>query len=184
MSLVGAAHQMFDYPQIQPNSTLLAQITPIAPHAAWYYTTRPALLSFCSDKILSIAAPTIVYWVFSLIFHALDVLRLPYFEKRRIHESEEVLSRNKVTIGQVVKAVLWQQVVQTLLGVWWLEDDHPGEGLDVLGDMAKLAPRIATAVFVLLGPRTGEAVLRNCGESIVRWVYWWGIPLVQMWIGL
>lgn len=172
---------MLDFPQIHHNSTLLMSITPTSPQPAWYYTARPALFPWCSDKIISIAAPTVVYWVFSLMFHALDVLQLPYFEKRRIHESEEVLSRNKVTIVQVIKAVLWQQVVQTLLGVWWLEDDVPGSGLDILDDMVKLAPKVATGTLVLLGPRTGETVLRNHGQDIVRWVYWWGIPLAQMW---
>jgi sphinganine C4-monooxygenase len=178
--------KMLDHPTLGANSTLLHIITPTSPQPAWYYSSSPSLFPFLSDKLLSLAAPTVVYWVLSLIFHAIDVAQIPYFESKRIHESEEVLSRNKVTIGQVIKAVLWQQVVQTALGLWWLEDDGPGSDpyYETLESMSRLAPKVAKGVFLLLGPKTGESVLRNHGESLVRWVYWWGIPLAQMWLAL
>ena len=184
MSLFEPVLKMLDYPQISHNSTLLTHITPTSSQPAWYFSTRPSVFSWCDDKILSLLSPIAVYWILSLVFYALDVLKLPYFEKRRIHESEEVMSRNKVTIVQVIKAVLWQQAVQTLLGLYWLENDGPGEGLDILDDMTRLAPKVATGVFVLLGPRTGETVLKNYGMDLVRWMYWWGIPFAQLWLSL
>lgn len=178
---------MLDYPSLGVNSTLLNIITPTSPQPPWYYAARPSLLPFVSDKILGLAAPTVVYWVLSLTFYALDLAQIPYFESKRIHESEEVLARNKVTVAQVIRAVLWQQVVQTLLGLWWLEDDGPTGSdpyYESIHSMAKLAPTVAKGVFILLGPKTGEHVLRNYGEALVRWVYWWGIPSAQMWLAL
>lgn len=174
---------MLDFPQFNVNSTLVSMITPQTPSYPFYYVPRDNLFSFASDKVVGMAAPTIAYWVLSLTFYALDVLQLPYFESKRIHESEEVISRNKVTVPQVIKAVLWQQLVQTLLGLWWLSDGQHGVN-DHVKSMSSLAPKVATGLFVLLGNRTGEAVLLSHGEAIVRWVYWWGIPLVQLWFGL
>jgi len=178
-----AISKMLDYPQLGANSTLLTQITPSQPHAPFYYSASPQLVSWTSDKIIGVAAPTVVYWVLSIMFYTLDVVQLPYFEKRRIHESAEVLARNKATVGEVVKMVIFQQVIQTALGLWWLEDGHDVVR-DVVGEMRVLAPKVATGLFVLLGQRTGEQVLKNYGESIVRFMYWWGIPAAQLWLGL
>lgn len=122
------------------------------------------------------------------MFHYLDTAKLPYFEARRIHESPEVISRNKVTVRQVIKAVIFQQIIQTALGYVWLEDDEVILRREVyrdhLGDMAKLAPWVGDAVLLILGRKTGEQVLRSHGEAIVRSVFWWGIPAAQMFLAL
>ena len=170
------------------NSTPLSVITPTALHPPFYHTTQPSLLSFISDKHLSLAAPFLVYWLYSLVFHFLDTAKFPYFEARRIHESPEVLSRNKATMPQVVKAVLVQQAIQTGLGLLCLESDETILKREVyrdhLGDMARLAPWVSDATLVLLGRRSGEDLLRRHGEAMVRWVYWWGIPSAQALLAL
>ncbi|ORY27205.1 sphingosine hydroxylase [Naematelia encephala] len=168
------------------NSTLLSNITPTALHPPFYHTTRPSLLPFISDKYLSLATPIIIYWVVSVAFHALDEAKIPYFEKRRLHESPEVISRNKATVHQVIRAVLWQQVVQTVLGIWWFEDDEVILQREVYKDhmaaMTQYAPWVADAVLLVLGQRTGEALLKSHGEALVRWIYWWGIPGAQFFL--
>jgi sphinganine C4-monooxygenase len=170
------------------NNTVLSMITPTALHSPFYHVTRPSILSFMSDKYLSLAAPILIYWALSLVFHALDAAKLPYFEARRIHESPEVLARNKATIRQVVRAVFVQQLVQTLLGLVWLEDEETILRREVyrdhLGEMAALATRVADAVLILLGRRSGEELLRHHGEALVRWTYWWGIPAFQLFLAL
>src|SRR3954468_12022060 len=100
-------------------SFLLPPLTPTPPpsltpnllHPPIYHTTSPSILSFISDKHLSLVAPFFLYWALSLVFHALDLPQLPYFERLRLHESPEVLARNKATILDVIKAVVFQQVV-------------------------------------------------------------------------
>lgn len=166
------------------NSTLLHIISPTSVQAPFYHTNRPSILPFMSDKYLSLASPILAYWILSLLFHALDTLKLPYFEKYRLHESPEVLARNKVTMKEVVNAVVFQQAAETLLGLVWLEDTETILKREVhrdhIGEMAGLAPTVANMVVLLLGQRSGEQLLRTYGASLVRWVYWWGIPVAQM----
>ncbi|WVQ78358.1 hypothetical protein IAT38_000443 [Cryptococcus sp. DSM 104549] len=167
-----------------PNSTLLTAITPTALHPPFYHTTRPNLFTSISDKHLSLLAPVLAYWIYSIFFHALDTAQFSYFEKRRIHDSPEVLARNKVTVRQVINAVILQHIVQTALGLWWLEDDEVILRREIYRDhlagMAGYAPWIADAVLLVLGRRTGEQLLKTHGEAIVRWTYWWGVPAFQM----
>lgn len=168
------------------NDTLLYSITPTTLQPPFYHTLRPSLLSFISDKYLSIAVPVVVYWLLSLLFLALDIAQIPYFEKRRIHESPEVISRNKATIGEVVKAVVVQHTIQTLMGIAWFEDTETILKREVYVDhvkgMAVIAPRVANLVLMLLGPRSGEDLLMKHGEALVRWTYWWGYPIAQFFL--
>lgn len=165
------------------NSTILAHITPTTLRPPFYHTFAPSLLPFISDKYLSIAVPVIVYWLLSLIFLAIDNAQIPYFEARRIHESPEVLKRNKATIGQVVRAVVVQHTIQTLMGMAWFEDDQTILKREVYVDhvakMANMAPKVANALLLILGPRSGEQVLLKHGQELVRFWYWWGYPIAQ-----
>jgi sphinganine C4-monooxygenase len=171
-------------PQQDFNTSLVSLITPASLQPPFYHNTRPSLLSFVGDKYLSLAAPVIAYWGLSLVFHILDTTNLSYFEKYRIHESPEVLSRNKASLFEVFWSVIFQQVVQTIFGLLYLEDDETILKREIrrdhLADMASLAPNIANLVMLALGRRTGEDVLKRHGEDLVRWMYWWGIPAAQI----
>lgn len=175
-------------PQQAYNTTLLSHITPTSLQPPFYHTARPHLLSWISDRYLALAGPVISYWVLSLIFHCIDTAQIPYFEKRRIHESPEVLARNKATVWQVVRAVVLQHALQTVLGVIWLEDDATILRREVyrdhLGDMASLAPSVANFTILALGHKAGESLLRRHGADIVRLTYWWLIPCARMLFGL
>jgi len=78
---------------------------------------RPPLLPFISDKHLSLALPIIAYWLYSALFHFLDSQTWPFLDAYRIHPSEEVTRRNRVSRLQVVRAVLIQQLGQVLVGL-------------------------------------------------------------------
>ena len=69
-----------------------------------------------SDETLALVAPLAAYWIYSAFFQILDSLPLHWLERYRIHESEEVKARNLASKWDVFVAVLFQQVVQTLLG--------------------------------------------------------------------
>lgn len=187
--LIATMASLFSYQHVYShNSTMLSTIIPTALHAPFYHTTRPNLLPFMSDKHLSLAAPVLAYWLYSFFFHFLDTAQFSYFEKRRIHDSPEVLARNKVTVTQVIKAVILQHVIQTVLGIFWLEDDEAIFRREVMKDhlaaMSNLSPWVADGVLLVLGRRVGEQVLKRNGEAIVRWMYWWGIPALQMLLAL
>lgn len=146
-----------------------------------YHFARAEVIPGVSDKYTSIFAPFLAYWVFSLFFHLLDTLQWPIFERHRIHESEEVKTRNMVTVRQVILAVFVQQAIQTLLGIVWLEDDDPSVGpfRDHVGDMVWYAGWMGKAAIVVLGESRGSEVLKLYGAEAVSWVYWWGVPIVQ-----
>jgi sphinganine C4-monooxygenase len=84
------------------NSSLLHDMSPSDPLAyPFYRSDKQSLIPGLSDRYTALAVPIIVYWFLSALFHLLDVLQLPYFEARRIHESAEVTRRNRVTLPQV-----------------------------------------------------------------------------------
>jgi sphinganine C4-monooxygenase len=167
------------------SSSLNNTLTPHEPHYPIYHTRENSILPFMTDKFLSLLIPIVAYWVFSLLFHALDCLELPYFEKMRIHESEEVQSRNRVTVWGVIKAVLLQQFFQTALGWVWLESEQEILEREIwrdhTADMQKLAGVVGQGLHLLLGGKTAGTVAQALGGgNLTAWVYWWGVPIVQM----
>lgn len=78
-------------------------------------TVRPDLFPFISDQNLALAVPVAAYWTLSLVFHAIDTFELA--EKYRIHPPEEITSRNRCSLGQVLKAVAMQHALQTGMGL-------------------------------------------------------------------
>lgn len=74
-------------------------------------TVQAPLFSFISDQSLALLLPIIVYWVYSLAFHWISVKEFSWFEKYRIHDKEEE-TRNRVSLPEVIKAVIIQQLLQ------------------------------------------------------------------------
>lgn len=141
-----------------------------------YHTSRPQLLPGVSDLHLSLAVPVVCYWAYSLFWHLLDKSELAVLDKYRIHEPEEVTKRNRVTVPEVIKAVILQHVIQTLLGLAALAEEEP---VDDAVAMLKYA-RVITAVVVgLVGPRWGHKLLAQYGSEMVQFTYWWGVPILQ-----
>ena len=61
-----------------------------------------------------LALPIITYWSLSLFFHSLDTYNL--LSQYRLHTPEEVLKRNHVTRREVIRDVVLQHIVQTIVG--------------------------------------------------------------------
>lgn len=95
------------------NSTIVVDSSQIA---------APRVLSFMSDSALALVAPLVVYWVYSLFFHFLSKAEIPFVERYRIHDPED-MKRNKVSVQEVIRGVILQQVLQTGLGIIVLEDE-------------------------------------------------------------
>ncbi|KAL8716751.1 MAG: hypothetical protein Q9225_005943 [Loekoesia sp. 1 TL-2023] len=115
-----------------------------------YQTTlMPPLLPPIPDKLLTLILPIAAYWGLSMLFHWIDTK--DYFPQYRLHTPAEVSSRNKVSRWEVVRDVVIQQVVQTLVG-WLLGMTEPD---DVVGkevyDIAVWARRIRIAQRAIPG---------------------------------
>lgn len=75
---------------------------------------KPDLITGIPDGILALIMPVIAYWVYCSLFHIIDVYQLA--EKYRIHPSEEEQARNKAKLSDVLKDVVVQHIVQTVVG--------------------------------------------------------------------
>lgn len=149
-------------------------------HQPFYYTEQPSLLEGISDYYLTLAAPILAYWSLSLFFHILDISEWKWLDQYRIHDSSEVRSRNRATRTEVLCAVLFQHIIQTLLGLVWMSaEEQDGQPAD---EMQRLLGLIRSLIGRFEGGSVDEYVLSN----IVYMVYWWGIPSVQflaaMWV--
>jgi sphinganine C4-monooxygenase len=142
----------------------------------WYYTHGPSTFPGISDHALSVVAPVVAYWALSLFFHALDMSEWSWLDKYRLHESAEVAKRNRASRMDVLIAVVFQQVVQTALGWWWLAESELPTRLEHVERMRALAPTVRT----LLAPIIGAKAAAAREEDTVYFVYWWAIPVVQL----
>lgn len=92
-------------------------------------SVKENLLPNLSDGILALVAPVVAYWSFSMLFHIIDTFHLA--EKYRIHPSEEVAARNKAGRVEVLCEVIFQHIVQSVVGFvaqYW--DGEPMVGFE------------------------------------------------------
>lgn len=164
----------------------LAQLhlAPETPAYPFYRLTRDSLWPAMSDKYLSLAAPVLVYWAYSMVYELVDRLQWPFFEQYRIHEPEEVKARNKVSKRQVVKMVAFQQLVQTILGIIVLESEdviHAQITMDHTAGVATAGAYLTRVLARLLGTERASTVVHAHGTTAAWWLYWWIIPTAQFW---
>ena len=92
-----------------------ANTAPPLPPPESVLTLQPPLIPPISDAIVLVLLPIAVYWLLSLFFHFIDTHG--FLSSNRIHTPEEVLKRNHVTRREVVRDVLVQQFIQSLVGL-------------------------------------------------------------------
>ncbi|KAG0632858.1 fatty acid hydroxylase superfamily-domain-containing protein [Tuber brumale] len=113
----------------------------------------PPLISGVPDSIVLVILPIAAYWALSLFFHFLDVHDL--LASYRLHTPEEVLKRNHVTRREVVRDVIVQQVIQTIvglaIGVSEPEEMIGGEWWEIMGLYSKF---VSVERWVLRGLAT------------------------------
>ncbi|CAO3663743.1 unnamed protein product [Umbelopsis ramanniana] len=117
--------------------------TPVDTFFQQHQPTR--LVPFMSDSASALVGPLLVYWVYSLFFHFLSKAEIPWVERYRIHDPEE-MTKNKVSVKDVIQGVVFQQVLQTILGFLVLE----GEESSATSSLLTL-DRIGWAVSKALG---------------------------------
>jgi sphinganine C4-monooxygenase len=144
-----------------------------------YHVSRSDLLpSLMSDKVLFVVAPVVAYWSFSLFWTFIDWLQWDCFERYRIHEPEEIKSKNKVTVREVLVAVFVQHALQTIAGYLWMVGDE--EVMDYAGELNRWGARLAKVVVPVAGTKTGGAALAKYGQEATRLLYFYGLPAVKL----
>lgn len=161
-----------------------AQLRQLAARAPVYYTPAHRLTPWAPDHLLALAVPVVAYWSLSAVFYVFDVSGWKWLDRYRIHESDEVTSRNRVTPGQVFRAVILQQVVQTAIGFWWLDQAPTGDQVDHAANMLEYAPWLAWAAKLVLGEDAGAQLLASRGADGLYMLYWWAIPVAKFVLGM
>lgn len=126
-------------------------------------TPKSSLLPFISDSNLSLIAPVLAYWLYSIYFHLIDIYQL--LEKYRIHPSEEQLSKNKVTQFEVIRDVIFQHIIQSITGLIVSNfETHSQSGYEnnLLWNIKQKYSLIPTEIIYL--------------------VYWYGISILKIFI--
>lgn len=121
---------IFDWPALAANSHILHLDTSdsspftmnnastsmfLPPLPSFTLEPRAPLLAPIPDAYLSLLAPIVAYWGFSMVFHYIDEFDL--FPQYRLHTPAEVLKRNHVSRWEVVRDVVLQQIIQTIVGI-------------------------------------------------------------------
>ncbi|KAL4869816.1 hypothetical protein BDV12DRAFT_167275 [Aspergillus spectabilis] len=94
------------------NTTTVSDLPPLPTYTL---APRPPFVDGIPDNILTLILPIVAYWAVSMVFHLFDVYDL--FPQYRLHTPAEVSTRNRVSRWDVVRDVVFQQVVQTLAGL-------------------------------------------------------------------
>jgi len=146
----------------------------------FYFAMRQNIFDSVPDNILALAAPVVAYWTMSFFFHLLDTSNWAWLDKYRIHESEEVQSRNRATPLQVFWAVVLQHTLQTVLGYLWLSTPPDISPSNCMMEMETVGKTLVHLVRWTVGTHAGGYVLERQGADITHWLYWWGIPAAQI----
>ncbi|CAI5756770.1 unnamed protein product [Candida verbasci] len=153
-------------------STLLS--SPTYPIEKINIIKKPELIPGIPDGIVALIAPIIAYWSYSTFFHLIDVYELA--EKYRIHPSEEELKRNKVTVNEVIKDVILQHCIQTIVGlIVYYFDPIPMTGFEMF-EMWKLKqewPSVSDNLiyfYYMYGKSTIKLMIAI--TIIDSWQYW------------
>jgi sphinganine C4-monooxygenase len=137
-----------------------------------YYSPAPSLLTSLSDPTLTVIAPVIAYWVTSGVFHILDSSNWAWLNYYRIHDSVEVASRNRASRVAVLLAVLFQQLIQTVLGLLWVSE------VSERADHATAMRSIAHTLVSSLG------LFDETAAQYAYLLYWWLIPAAQLFVAM
>lgn len=129
--------------------------TDLPPLPSYELVVASDLISWLPDFYLSLLAPTIAYWVVSIFFHIIDTLDL--FPQYRLHTPAEIAQRNKASRFEVLRDVLFQQVIQGVMAFCLNQTDPPQhtgmEDYDVAvwATRVRLAQRALPTVLGVLG---------------------------------
>ncbi|KAG2110323.1 fatty acid hydroxylase superfamily-domain-containing protein [Suillus discolor] len=150
----------------------------------FYFSLRQSIFDDIPDTYVALGAPVLAFWLMSLMFYCLDISGWRWLDKYRIHESEEVKSRNLATPWEVARAIIFQNVMQILVGFAWLTEPPAISVARCQSEMEGLGRTLVFVVPGLFGEETGMKILEQWGPGMTHWLYWWGIPAAQIFLAM
>jgi sphinganine C4-monooxygenase len=155
-----------------------------------YYSPAPSLLPALSDPLLTVLAPLPAYWLTSALFQLLDLSSAPWLRRHRIHDSAEVAARNRASRGDVFRAVVLPQILQTALALAWVSEplarpDHPeamrGIARALLALLSSPVLGLGLGAFDGAADAAADAAAATAVVAPLAYVlYWWAIPAARL----
>ncbi|KAI9278360.1 fatty acid hydroxylase superfamily-domain-containing protein [Phascolomyces articulosus] len=136
-----------------------------------------------TDEAKSVWVPIIAYWIYSISFHFMMKAEIPFFEKYRIHTSEDMAKRNRVTFPRVLAMVASQQVIQCILGL--IVITPPDDPAAVLRKQDALLTHLAGHIHTILTlglPATKNTATLAASMAFGLYNYVW--PCVQFFVAM
>ncbi|KAL9054544.1 MAG: hypothetical protein Q9162_004100 [Coniocarpon cinnabarinum] len=177
----------------------------LPPLPSYHAEPLAPLVAGIPDKYLTLILPIVAYWAFSMLFHVIDVYDL--FPQYRLHTPVEITNRNHVSRWEVFQDVIIQQVIQTIMGVFFtMFDPDQQTGMDdyniaVWGQRIRMTQRFIPSALALVGldsTRIAQSVSStspalstvlsggHSGPTFASWelsfasaLYNYGIPVAQ-----
>jgi sphinganine C4-monooxygenase len=140
------------------------------------------LIPCMSDEALAVIMPVFAYWIYSIAFHFIMKAEIPCIEKYRIHTLEEMKTKNKVSLYEVLRMVLVQQTLQTILGIMVLPSEEPTavNHLFMLQMYEENLYRYLAPIFAL-----GQS---HITDEVVQWLayaaYWIVVPALHFFVAM
>lgn len=157
------------------NSTISISLVDSFPS---YYSPRDHLIPGVSDLAIAVYSPTVVYWVASLFFHALDTWGSlwPRLNQYRLHDPDEE-KKNLVSRQRVLTLVITYQVIQCFCGWLLLEPMDEQWGLSGhLEQMQAFVPSVFRIFAICVGANQAEEIMSRWGSNIIYILYWYILP--------
>lgn len=127
-----------------------------------------------TDEMLALWVPVVVYWVYSVGFHFVMKAEIPFLEQYRIHTSDDMRKRNRVSVGRVLVMVALQQLAQVLMGIAILQPTDPKvQALQQEAALARLTHHIFAWVSIY------DDSVYSIADTLARFIYWGLIPACQ-----
>ncbi|OTA98925.1 hypothetical protein M426DRAFT_325583 [Hypoxylon sp. CI-4A] len=140
---------------VMATTNMTTSATDLPPLPAYNVVEAPDLISWLPDFYLSILAPTVAYWTISIFFHIIDTY--DFFPQYRLHTPAEIAQRNKASRYEVLRDVIFQQIVQAGMSyVLGMTDPPQYTGMEdhdvaVWATRVRLAQRALPAFLGVLG---------------------------------
>ena len=146
----------------------------------FYFAARENLVGDVPDAILALVAPAIAFWIVCLAYTLLDYSGWKWLGSYRIHEPDEIKSRNLVSHSEVIFTIVSQQAMQIVIGLIF-PDDAPKISLSrnvrELEAMESALLGFSQQEFV---PNLVICMLAFYHGEIAYWLYWWIIPVSRL----
>ncbi|KAJ1335606.1 sphinganine C4-monooxygenase [Microdochium nivale] len=147
------------------NTTTFYELPPLPTYTA---VVRDDVLWFLPDLYVLTLAPTVSYWIMSTFFHIVDTY--DFWPQYRLHTPAEISSRNRVTRSEVLRDVIFQQVLQAVVSIILGLTDPPQmtgtEEFDIAvwATRVRLAQRALPSMLGFLG-FNASAISNNMASS-------------------